>query len=93
MPCQTDSICAWLPLLRVISVDASKMHPLQVHEDRGIAFEVVYQGITRAMVDAKGKLGISSRLILNFTRHLGVEKSWACYKKARPSLSLRSAAC
>jgi adenosine deaminase len=56
----------------------------QTHTDRGIAFEVVHSGITQAMHDAKGKLGVSSALILCFLRHLSAEAAMATLKQALP---------
>ena len=41
----------------------------QTHTARGIAFETVISGITRALADGRA-LGISSSLILCFLRHL-----------------------
>ena len=42
----------------------------QSHVDRGIPFAVVLGGITRALADGEAKLGLSSRLIMCFLRHL-----------------------
>lgn len=42
----------------------------QTHTDRGIPFDVVISGIDRALKDANEKLGISSKLIMSFLRHL-----------------------
>jgi adenosine deaminase len=42
----------------------------QTHTSRGIAFDTVVTGITRAMKDAKEQTGISSLLIACFLRHL-----------------------
>jgi adenine deaminase len=42
----------------------------QTHTDRGIAFGTVVNGIHRALEDGKNKLGISSKLIMCFLRHL-----------------------
>ena len=42
----------------------------QTHTDRGIAFATVINGLQRACDDAQSKLGISSRLIMCFLRHL-----------------------
>jgi len=46
----------------------------QTHTERGIKFETVVRGIQRALEDGQNKLGISSRLIMCFLRHLD-EKS------------------
>jgi adenosine deaminase len=45
----------------------------QTHTDRGIAFETVVSGITRALKDGDRRLGISSRLIMCFLRHLSAD--------------------
>jgi adenosine deaminase len=42
----------------------------QTHAERGIAFRRVITGIHRALTEGETKLGISSRLILCFLRHL-----------------------
>lgn len=42
----------------------------QGHTERGVAFETVLDGITRALKDGREKLGISSHLIMCFLRHL-----------------------
>ncbi len=42
----------------------------QAHTDRGIEFETVVTGIHRAMLDAQRNMGISSKLIMCFLRHL-----------------------
>ena len=42
----------------------------QTHTGRGVAFATVTDGISRALADAEARLGISSRLIMCFLRHL-----------------------
>jgi adenosine deaminase len=42
----------------------------QGHTARGIAFSVVVGGLHRAIVDARGELGIQASLIMCFLRHL-----------------------
>jgi adenosine deaminase len=42
----------------------------QGHTDRGIAFETVIDGLSRAIADARTKLGVSASLIMCFLRHL-----------------------
>lgn len=42
----------------------------QGHTARGVAFYTVITGITRALDDAKARLGITSKLIMCFLRHL-----------------------
>jgi adenosine deaminase len=47
----------------------------QTHAERGIAFRRVITGIHRALADGETKLGISSRLILCFLRHLSAREA------------------
>ena len=42
----------------------------QIHTDRGIKFDLVVNGIYRAIVKAEKELGISSKIIMCFLRHL-----------------------
>lgn len=42
----------------------------QTHTDRGIKFDTVIKGISGALADGREKLGISSKLIMCFLRHL-----------------------
>ncbi len=56
----------------------------QTHTDRGVAFATVIDGIHRALQDAQGKLGISSRLILCFLRHLSAEAAMTTLIDALP---------
>ncbi|WP_319529269.1 adenosine deaminase [uncultured Cohaesibacter sp.] len=48
----------------------------QAHTDRGIAFETVLGGIVSALEKAKAELGITSRLIMCFLRHLPEEQAF-----------------
>lgn len=56
----------------------------QTHTDRGISFEVVINGLTRAMKDAAQQLGITSDLILCFLRHLSPEAAMKTLEEAYP---------
>ena len=56
----------------------------QTHTDRGIPFETVINGLTRAMEDAESKLGITSELILCFLRHLSPEAALITLEEAYP---------
>jgi adenosine deaminase len=58
----------------------------QTHTERGIAFETVVAGITRALGDGREQLGITSELILCFLRHLSEEAAFATFKEAAPHL-------
>lgn len=48
----------------------------QAHTDRGIAFETVLGGIVGALEDGARELGITSKLIMCFLRHLPEEQAF-----------------
>ena len=56
----------------------------QTHTDRGIAFETVISGISRALKDAQQQLEISSQLILCFLRHLSEDAAFETLRQAQP---------
>lgn len=56
----------------------------QTHTERGVAFEIVLNGLKRACVDAKEQLGISSELIMCFLRHLSEEDAFKTLEQALP---------
>ncbi len=56
----------------------------QTHTDRGVAFDVVMEGITAALRDGRDQLGISSHLILCFLRHLSAEAAMETFEQALP---------
>jgi adenosine deaminase len=56
----------------------------QTHTDRGILFETVTTGIHRALKDAQTELGVSSRLIMCFLRHLSPTAAMRTLEQARP---------
>lgn len=56
----------------------------QTHTDRGISFETVVTGIHRALEDGERGLGISSRLIMCFLRHLSGEAAVDTLEQASP---------
>ena len=56
----------------------------QTHTDRGVAFETVIEGISRALSDGREQLGISSQLILCFLRHLSAEAAMETLQQALP---------
>jgi len=56
----------------------------QTHTDRGIGFEVVINGMSRALGDAREELGISSRLIMCFLRHLSSDAAMETLRQALP---------
>ena len=47
----------------------------QAHTGRGVPFETVISGIHSALVDAERKLGVSSKLIMCFLRHLSAKEA------------------
>jgi adenosine deaminase len=56
----------------------------QTHTERGIAFGTVVAGIDRALADATRTLGVTSRLILCFLRHLSEDAAFATLEQALP---------
>jgi adenosine deaminase len=56
----------------------------QTHTQRGIAFETCCLGISRALSDGAGDLGISSALILCFLRDLSEESALQTLEDAQP---------
>ncbi|HPE59285.1 MAG TPA: adenosine deaminase [Thiolinea sp.] len=54
----------------------------QAHMERGLAFETVLAGITRALEEGRKVFGISSRLIMCFLRHLPEEQAFATLEQA-----------
>ncbi|MBU2524394.1 adenosine deaminase, partial [Patescibacteria group bacterium] len=62
----------------------------QTHTDRGIEFGTVIKGVSRALKDAE-KLGISSKLIMCFLRHLDQEAAMKTLNEALEYKSLITA--
>jgi len=56
----------------------------QTHTDRGIDFETVINGISKACDDAKIKLGVSSLLIMSYLRHLSEEDAFKTLNQSLP---------
>ncbi len=56
----------------------------QTHTARGVAMQTVIDGLHRACVDAKAKLGVSAALILCFLRHLSEEEAFETLEQALP---------
>lgn len=59
----------------------------QTHTDRGVEFDIVINGISRALEDGKKELGISSFLIMCFLRHLPEEEAFKTLAMAAPHLT------
>ncbi|HWW56802.1 MAG TPA: adenosine deaminase [Sphingopyxis sp.] len=58
----------------------------QGHTTRGVAFETVITGITRALDDARARYGMTSKLIMCFLRHLSEADAEATLDEALPFL-------
>jgi adenosine deaminase len=56
----------------------------QTHTERGVSFETVIQGLTRAVEAAKREMGVSSLLIMCFLRHLSEEAAFETLEQALP---------
>jgi adenosine deaminase len=54
----------------------------QAHTDRGVPFETVLSGIHHALIDGEQQLGISSKLIMCFLRHLSAEEAMETFRTA-----------
>jgi adenosine deaminase len=58
----------------------------QTHTARGLPFSVAIDGLLAGMADAERDLGITSKLILCFLRHLPEEDAFATLRAAEPYL-------
>jgi adenosine deaminase len=58
----------------------------QGHTDRGVAFGTVFEGLWSALQRGEQELGISSRIIMCFLRHLDEEAAFATLEQALPFL-------
>lgn len=58
----------------------------QTHTERGVAFATVADGLLAAMEEARTTLGVTSKLILCFLRHLSEEDAFETLNQARPYL-------
>ena len=58
----------------------------QTHTDRGVPFGVVIEGLLSGMDEAEQSLGVTSKLILCFLRHLSEEAAFETLEQARPWL-------
>ena len=56
----------------------------QTHTERGVAFETVIRGLTRACETARRELGLSALLIMCFLRHLSEEAAFQTLEEALP---------
>lgn len=58
----------------------------QGHTERGVAFEIVIEGILSGLAVGETEFGVSSHLILSFLRHLSEEDAFATLAQAEPYL-------
>lgn len=56
----------------------------QTHTERGVALSVVVSGLSRALREAENSLGITTRLILCFLRHLSADSAMRALEQALP---------
>lgn len=56
----------------------------QAHTTRGVLFETVITGIRRALADGERQLGISSKIIMCFLRHLSAEVAMDTLSQSLP---------
>jgi adenosine deaminase len=73
-------------------VHAEIMFDPQTHTDRGIAFGTVIEGLLAGMAEAEARLGVTSRLIMSFLRHLSEEAAFETLAMAEPWLERITAA-
>ncbi len=79
----------WAYLIKCQQQNVVHVEPFfdpQTHTDRGVSFETVISGISRALKDGEAQLGISSKLIMCFLRHLSEEEAFVTLKQAEPYL-------
>ncbi len=58
----------------------------QTHTDRGLPFSVAIDGLLSGMAQAEASLGVTSKLIMCFQRHLDEDAAFATLKAADPYL-------
>jgi len=58
----------------------------QTHTDRGLPFAVASDGLLSGMAEAKAALGVTSKLIMCFLRHLDEDAAFATLRAAEPYL-------
>ncbi|WP_139959817.1 adenosine deaminase [Flavicella sediminum] len=56
----------------------------QTHTDRGVSFETVISGISKATKDAEKNLQVSSLLIMSYLRHLSEEEAFKTLEASLP---------
>ncbi|MEZ6011018.1 MAG: adenosine deaminase [Hyphomonas sp.] len=56
----------------------------QAHTERGVAFGTVTEGILSALTRGEKELGITSKLIMSFLRHLSEQDGFALLEESKP---------
>lgn len=80
---------AWAYLVRARNdnvVRAEIFFDPQTHTARGVPFETVVGGLTRALDRGRRELGISAALIMCFLRHLSAREAFETLEQAEPFL-------
>lgn len=78
---------AWAYLLRCKEENILRTEMFfdpQTHTDRGVPFEVVIQGLSRACQRAESELGVSAALIMCFLRHLSEDAAMQTLEMSLP---------
>ncbi|MBM4022358.1 MAG: adenosine deaminase [Planctomycetes bacterium] len=78
---------AWAYLVRAKAdnvVRAEIFFDPQTHTSRGVPFETVVGGLSRAVDDARARLGLSAGLIMCFLRHLSERDAFETLEQALP---------
>ncbi|MDX2234292.1 MAG: adenosine deaminase [Hyphomonadaceae bacterium] len=79
----------WAYLTRVAADGARHVEVFfdpQTHTDRGVPFAVVADGILAALAQGEAELGVTSRLIMCFLRHLDETAAFDTLRAAEPYL-------
>ena len=79
----------WAYLIKCHQQNVVHVEPFfdpQTHTDRGVSFETVINGISKALKEGEARLGITSRLIMCFLRHLSEEAAFDTLSQAEPFL-------
>lgn len=80
----------WAYLIKCQQQNVVHVEPFfdpQTHTDRGVSFETVINGISKALKDGEAQLGITSKLIMCFLRHLSEEAAFDTLAQAEPFLA------
>ena len=88
--CEEDFYDLTLAYLKRVAADgvvhAEVFFDPQTHTARGIPFGTVTGGILKALADGEAQLGVTSKLILSFLRHLDEADAFDTFKQAEPWL-------